>query len=221
MTLFVPFGYGKDWRDIDWMRDWLLEHHHPEYVRRLCAWLEHKNGMIGVGGGWRDDGSQPDEPGFAPEGKSFHQNQAFADGFVGAAAVDVVRADPAGGIHQTVSWSDVPNQDSADAATWGVHANVNAGPTPEAWHIQPVEIDGWDSWNDCGCPAPAAGYPLPGTETEDDDVTNDDIERIADAVWGRMLTFTPTDKQLPAYQLLEWTAAYACAADTNTRDDDT
>jgi hypothetical protein len=76
--------------------------------------------------------------------------------------------------------------------------------------MQPVEIDGWQTWNDCGCPCPAAGYPIP--EQEGDDVTDNDIERIADAVWGRMMTFTPTNKQIDAETMLEYAAAYACTA---------
>jgi hypothetical protein len=206
----VPFGYGTERRELADVEDWLLEHHHPEYVRRLVAWLESKDGLIGVGGGWRDDGSQPDKPGFAPEGKSFHQNQRFADGFIGAAAVDVVKASSAaGGVHITVTWGDVPNQGSPDAVCWGVHANVNAGPTPEPWHIQPVEIDGWDRWMDAGCPPPVADYPISGSE---EDVTDAEIERIADAVWARVMTFTPTNKQISAETMLEYSAAYACTA---------
>ncbi len=155
MTLY-PYGYGTATRTLDWLEEWLLVHHHPEYVRRLVAWLESKDGVIGVGGGWRPGGGQPDKPGFAPEGKSFHQNQRYADGFIGACAVDVVKANP-GGVHRTVAWSDVPAQGSTAARIWGVHANV----ATEAWHIQPVEIDGWQSWVNAGSPAPVPGYPLP------------------------------------------------------------
>jgi hypothetical protein len=217
--LWVPYGYGDTWWTLGELEEWLLEHHHPEYVRRLVAWLDHKNGVIGVGGGWRADGSQPGDPGFAPEGKSFHQNQRYDDGFIGACAVDIVKANPAGGNHIGVAWSDVPQQESADAATWGIHANVNAGPTPEAWHIQPVEIDGWDSWNDHGCPAPSPNYPLPG-EQEDDDVTDDDIEAIAAAVWRYMLTDPTVNKNITAGDLLEYTRGAASNADRQTRDDD-
>jgi hypothetical protein len=184
----VPYGYGTAYRELADLEDWLLEHHHPEYVRRLVCWLESKDGVIGVGGGWRDDGSQPDKPGFAPEGKSFHQNQRFADGFIGAAAVDVVAARP-GQIHGTVAWSQVPAQGSAAATRFGVHANVS----DESWHIQPVEIDGWNTWCDNGCPAPAANYPLPDQPPpeEADDVTQDDINRIAQAVYDKMMPRIP------------------------------
>lgn len=167
MTVY-PFGYGTATRTLEQIRTWLLVHHHPEYVRRFCAWLQSKGGEIGAGGGWRADGSQPDLPGFAPEGRSFHQNQKYEDGFIGACAVDVVRRNPAGGNHLSVRWTDVPVQGTAEAARWGVHANVGTPGTAgsEAWHIQPVEIDGWVSWEAADNPAPQLGYPLPGDEED-------------------------------------------------------
>jgi hypothetical protein len=175
--LQVPFGYGTSQKSLADLEDWLLAHHHPEYVRRLVNWLGAQEGQIGVGGGWRDDGSQPDEPGFAPEGKSFHQNQYYSDGFIGACAVDLVARNP-GDVHRAPNWGEVPAQDGAEAPAWGVHCNVSSEP----WHMQPVEIDGWQSWTDNGCPCPHAGYPIPGGDNEEDIVTDEDIERIAEAV---------------------------------------
>jgi hypothetical protein len=52
--------------------------------------------------------------------------------------------------------------------------------------MQPVEIDGWSSWNDNGCPCPVPDYPIAGWE-EDDDMTDDDITKIARAVWDYAL----------------------------------
>lgn len=163
--LLVPFGYSNRYVTLGWLEEWLLVHHHPEYVRRLLAWLHFKGGAVGVGGGWRAGGAQPDRPGFAPEGKSFHQDQAYDDGFVGACAVDTVFRDgpDAGDAHDGIAWSEVPQQGSAEAAIWGVHANVGSPSLPggESWHIQPVEIDGWATWWNSGRPAPRAGYPIP------------------------------------------------------------
>lgn len=156
-SLQVPFGYQRALVSLGWLQDWLLVHHHPEYVRRLVAWLESQGGDIGVGGGWRY--VQPDKSGFAPEGKSFHQDQSYADGFVGACAVDLVHRNGTN-IHRAPYWSEVPAQGSKDAQVWGVHCNVSAEP----WHMQPVEIDGWQSWVYAGRPAPKPNYPIPGTQ---------------------------------------------------------
>lgn len=163
-NLRVPFGYWTATRTLAEVEAWLAVHHHPEYVRRFLHWLNACGGNIGPGGGWR--ATQPVKDGFAPPGKSFHETQppepyTYSDGFRGACAVDVVARNP-GHIHRTVRWDEVPAQDSKAAALYGVHANVNQGATPEPWHIQPVEIDGWASWMAAGRPAPAAGYPLPG-----------------------------------------------------------
>ena len=161
----LPYGYGTAEKTLEQTRSWLLEHHHPEYVARLCAWLESKGGHIGVGGGWRADGSQPDKPGFAPAGKSFHQNQRYSDGFIGAVAVDLVaRQANSFEAHRAPYWSEVPPQESAEARRWGVHCNVGypGSSGGESWHMQPVEIDGYDSFIRNGSPAPVADYPFPG-----------------------------------------------------------
>lgn len=161
--LRVPFGYGDTYVSLRWLETWLLEHHHPEYVRRLLAWLHYKGGKVGVGGGWRAGGAQPDRPGFAPEGKSFHQDQEYIDGFTGACAVDTVYEDgpDPGTAHDGIAWREVPQQGTAEAARWGVHANVGVPGAGESWHIQPVEIDGWQTWWNTGRPAPRPGYPIP------------------------------------------------------------
>lgn len=150
-NLKTPYGYSTATRTLAEVESLLLQHYHPEYVDRFVHWLDDKDGLIGVGGHWRR--TQPDKPGFAPDGQSFHQDQYYADGFVGACAVDVVKANP-GGKHIAVSWSDVPTQGTDEAKRYGVHANV----TGEAWHIQPVEIDGWASWRNAGSPAPKPNY---------------------------------------------------------------
>jgi hypothetical protein len=157
MAVMYPSGYGTTLVDID---NLFARHHvdkmHPEFARRLRAWIEAQNGDVGIGGSWRDDGSQPDKLGFAPEGKSFHQYQRFASGLVKFAAVDLVCRNP-GGVHRSPRWDEVPVQGSQIAAKWGVHCNVSSEP----WHMQCVEIDGWQSWINAGSPDPQAGYPIP------------------------------------------------------------
>lgn len=174
VTLHIPWWYETEYVTLAEAQRRLLEHHHPEYVRRLIAWLAHKGGSIGVGSTFRPDGTQPDEPGFAPEGRSFHQNQRYSDGFIGACAVDLVAAN-GNEKHRTVKWSEVIPQFTAEARRWGLHCNVGAPPSGEPWHMQPIEIDGWVSWTNAGSPAPRPNYPLP--TTEGDDMTDD--QRIA------------------------------------------
>jgi hypothetical protein len=162
-SLRVPFRYGDSYITLRQLEQHLLVHYHPEYVRRLLAWLNFKGGKVGVGGDWRAGGAQPDRLGFAPEGKSFHQDQAYNDGFVGACAVDTVFEDgpDPGDDHDGIAWREVPQQGSAEAARWGVHANVGVPGNGESWHIQPVEIDGWQTWWNTGRVAPRPGYPIP------------------------------------------------------------
>ena len=167
----VPYGYGTEERTIDWIESWLLVNYHPEYVARLVAWIKSCGGNIGVGGGFRPDGTQPDKTGFAPAGKSFHQNQKYSDGFVGATAVDLVHRNP-GSRHRAPYWTEVPAQGTTEAKLWGVHCNVGSpGSTgSEPWHIQPVEIDGHATWLQAGSPCPVAGYTFPGRNDLGDDM---------------------------------------------------
>ena len=164
--MLLPWGYDKAFKSVEATRLVLEQHYHPEFVERFMAWLESHEGKFGVGGHWRAGGTQPDKVGFAPEGKSFHQDQAYADGFVGACAVDVVAVNP-GSVHRSPFWSEVPAQGSEEALRWGVHMNVGREPTGEPWHIQPVEIDGWQSWWDNGRVAPRPNYPFPGRFTKE------------------------------------------------------
>lgn len=149
MTLY-PTRYGRRLVTLEELRN---EHSydkmHPAYRDRLFAWIEAQDGKIGIGGSWREDGSQPDKPGFAPEGKSFHQYQQFASGLIAFCAVDLV-ARNGSNVHRAPRWDEVPAQDTAAAELWGVHCNVRTEP----WHMQPVEIDGWKSWKDAGSPDP-------------------------------------------------------------------
>ena len=199
--LKVPYQYRTTYKTLREMEAILLAHYHPEYVRRMLAWLHYHNGYVGIGGHWRDDGTQPDKPGFAPEGRSFHQNQKHADGWIGPSAVDTIVVDgpDPGDWHDGISWDDVPIQDSAEADVWGLHANVDGNGNPgapgtEAWHIQwadehigGYDLDGWVSWNSAGQPAIIRGYPIPaehdpyGTDTGDDDMAAIDPVRLYDS----------------------------------------
>ena len=140
--MLFPSGYGTTMVDID---ELFRRHHqdkmHPEYARRLRAWLIAQEGRIGIGGSWR--ASQPAKPGFAPEGKSFHQSQQFASGRVAFCAVDLVHVVP-GKKHRAPTWDEVPKKGSAEAKRWGLHCNVTKPSEP--WHIQPIEIDGYGGW---------------------------------------------------------------------------
>jgi len=165
-SVLIPFQYGRRYITVAELRYILTFNYHPEYVDRLCAWLVYMNGSVGVGGGFRADGTQPDQEGFAPEGKSFHQNQQYSDGYIGACAVDLVTPDGPDGnhVHDSIPWSLVPQQGTEFARIWGVHCNVGypGKQGSESWHMQPTEIDGHDSWERAGSPAPVLGYPFPG-----------------------------------------------------------
>lgn len=161
--ILYPTGYSSRLVTLDAL---FAEHHqdkmHPEFARRLRAWLEAQDGRIGIGGSWRSPDGQPDKPGFAPAGKSFHQSQQFPSGSW-FAAVDLV-AKVTNGQHRSPRWDEVPDQGSVESRDWGVHCNVST----EAWHMQPIELDGWQTWVDAGRPDLRHGYPLPVDPTEDD-----------------------------------------------------
>lgn len=155
-----PHGYSYTLVTLDELRRRHAARMHPEFARRLFAWLEHRAGWLGIGGGYRATGTQPEKPGFAPEGKSFHQDQQFATGVTGYAAVDLVHRTT--GVHR----SPTPTE-TADAHLFGLHFPVRSEP----WHVQPVEIRGWQTWVDAGRPAPTPGYPFPKPPTNGDDMT--------------------------------------------------
>jgi hypothetical protein len=150
--ILYPVGYGTDLVTMAEMRRRYEPKMEPEYARRLFSWLQAQGGLIGCGGGWRK--VQPDKEGFAPPGKSFHQSQTFHDSTTWYCAIDLVARNP-GRVHRSPTVAEGPQQGSAEATRWGVHCNVNGEP----WHIQPVEIDGHDSWVKAGRPRPRAGYP--------------------------------------------------------------
>jgi hypothetical protein len=159
MTLY-PIGYGSQLVTMEELRAKHEPNMHPEFARRLFAWIKSRNGEIGIGGGFRT--TQPNKPGFAPDGRSFHQLQEFSGGRKAYAAVDLVARSE--GVHRAPRWHEVPAQDSAEAALWGVHCNVGNAPTGEPWHMQPIELDGWGRWS-IYRPELEPNRPLPQEET--------------------------------------------------------
>lgn len=175
VTLY-PYGYGRTVLTEARLISLIEPHMHPGFFRRVIPWLQSMNGLIGVGGARRV--YQPNLPGFAPAGESFHQDQKFASRRIAYTALDLVARVP-GGDHRSPTWDEVPRQNTAEAARWGIHANVPREP----WHVQPVEIDGYAQWIGNGRPDPAMDYPLPGDVPADvwPPMTRPDV---ANGEWG-------------------------------------
>lgn len=159
VTLY-PALYGHGVYTFDQMMREIREHGEPEFVRRLEVWLLDQHGTMGIGDAWRATGTQPNRPGFAPEGQSFHQTQRFRDGLLKCMAVDLVVIRP-GGPHRPPYWKEVPKKDSALARRYGLHCNIST----ETWHMQAIEVNGWSSWVNAGRHRPVAGYKIPTPAT--------------------------------------------------------
>lgn len=154
MSTLYPAGYGSEMVTLDELDRRFGTKMHPEYRRRLFAWIESQRGRVGIGSSWRPT---PDPVSPASQaGHSFHQDQRFRSGFVGIAAVDAVCPVP-GHVHRAPTWSEVPPQGSTWSTDCGIHANVS----DEPWHLQPVELDGWQSWVNAGRPDPTTTAPPP------------------------------------------------------------
>ena len=152
-TLY-PIHYGTRLVTFDVLKKTFEPHIHPEFARRAFNFILHNGGKFGIGGGRRPHGSQPDRPGFAPEGRSFHQDQNYPSGRY-YSAWDMVVVNP-GHVHRSPFWSEVPRQGGQMARDYGVHMNVGNEP----WHIQGIEVDGWVSWRNAGRPDLIRGYPI-------------------------------------------------------------
>lgn len=154
--ILYPWGYtrtmvNKD-RLFELARFDLLD---AETRERFEAWIISRGGQIGIGGAVRF--VQPDKYGFAPPGKSFHELQTWSDGVKNFAALDLV-VQNGSNVHRAPTWAEVPKQGSGhpDIGRFGVHANV----TGEPWHLQPFEIDGWQTWVDNGRSRPDPDFPI-------------------------------------------------------------
>jgi hypothetical protein len=155
-----PFGYGTRLVTIDVLEASLKPHHHPEVLRRVMNFIRHQGGKFGIGSSFRATGAQPDRPGFAPEGKSFHQRQRFPSGSW-VTAIDWVVVNP-GYVHRAPRWEEVPAQGQALSLQYGYHMNVGTPGSKgaESWHGQPIELDDWESWVAAGRPDIQANYPI-------------------------------------------------------------
>jgi peptidoglycan hydrolase-like protein with peptidoglycan-binding domain len=157
MTVLYPVRYAMRMVDLNELKRLsrfdLMD---PAYAARLESWLVSRNGHIGIGGAYRI--TQPTKPGFAPDGKSFHQLQRFASGPDNFMAVDLVCRN-GDNVHRAPRWDEVPRQGSGhpDIFKFGLHCNVNGEP----WHIQAVEVDGWEGWVDRGRHRPDPNFQLP------------------------------------------------------------
>lgn len=140
MDILYPIFYGTRLVTFDVLRNTFEPHMHPEAARRGFAFILHQGGLFGVGGGYRPPGTQPNRPGFAPPGKSFHEGQQFPCGNV-YTAWDMVCVNP-GGVHRSPRSEEVPKQGTPLADLYGWHMNISGEP----WHAQPIELDGWDAW---------------------------------------------------------------------------
>jgi len=158
--VLYPFGYGTRLVDLETIKEYLRFRMHPEAFRRTINFIIHQGGKFGPGGARRVRGGQPNKPGFALEGQSFHQDQNFPSGLY-YTAVDWVVVNP-GHKHRAPNWDEVPKQGSLAAIQYGYHMNVG-GPGEkgaESWHGQPIELDGWSAWVDAGRPDLDYSYQL-------------------------------------------------------------
>jgi hypothetical protein len=141
-----PIGYQRDLVSMAELRQEHEPKMHPVFAERLfnfLTWYDlfDQDSKMGIGDGWRPTPSDTSQA--SREGHSFHQTQHFASGFVGYCGVDLV-CKHGNGNHRAPHWDEVPKQNSGSLliSTYKVHCNVE----DEPWHIQPVEIDGFDTW---------------------------------------------------------------------------
>jgi hypothetical protein len=156
VTVLYPIGYGNRLGTIQEViqymsPDWI----EPEYAERIQAWFISRKGEIGPGGAMRY--TQPDKPGFAPAGMSFHLRQYFGDGAYKYMACDLVHRNGLN-VHRSPTWAEVPQQGTAhpDISNYGVHCNVNGEP----WHMQCIEVDGFQTWVNLGKKHPNPNFPI-------------------------------------------------------------
>ena len=158
--VLYPMGYGTRLVTFDVLRNTFEPFMHPEAARRGFNFILHQGGKFGIGGGYRPPGAQPDRPGFAPEGKSFHQRQKFPS-CEAYAAWDMIVVNP-GYPHRAPFWNEVPMQGTQLAFDYGWHMNVGKPGVlgAEPWHAQPIELDGWQTWMNTGQKDLQKDYPI-------------------------------------------------------------
>ena len=158
ITLY-PHGYGTQMLLMSEIRARHEPIMHPEYARRLFAWLESEGGRIGIGSGYRSSATQlrlwlSNPRRFARPGNSFHEEHRWASGGSWYAAVDLVVARP-GAVHRSPSWAEMES-----AKAFGIHAFI----TGEPWHAQLRETRSCSDWKKAGSPDPLV-IALPGNPT--------------------------------------------------------
>ena len=193
MTLRFPYGYAKDSNGVMGMGTLLTRAElekkqtvyklHPEFWRRSIALFEfaaQRGVPLGVGTGWR---VQPNPPpsGFAQPGNSNHEGFPADGTSGGAVAIDTVPAP---------SWPWM--EQHSDLFGLRTFKNVN----DEPWHIQPSDIPASRSrrtepWN-------LTTWDLPGDEEEDMPLSDDDVNRIAKAVWDHIVGGDTPEEDKPA-----------------------
>lgn len=150
-----PVFYGTQRMTLVQIRARFQPGCHPEVWRCVEALLVWGRGRWGIGGGRRL--VQPDKPGFAPAGMSFHEWQEFQSGLVAYSAFDFVMTNP-GGVHRSPTW-----EEARELPQFGLWAFI----TGEPWHGQRklvkggVLIRGYRSWVAAGRPDPDP-FSLPG-----------------------------------------------------------
>lgn len=180
VTLY-PMGYQRQLVTLEKLISVHAPKMHPEFRARVFRWIESKNGLIGIGDGWRPN-PDPVSPA-SSQGRSFHQDQRFASGFFGYCALDLVARNGTNR-HRSPSWAEVE-----DGAGFGVHAfighDTDSATDDEPWHMQPIEIRGWQAWVNAGRPDPAPFAPEP---------PEDDMALIADQ--RRLMDTRPLPEQI-------------------------
>jgi hypothetical protein len=127
------------------------------------------DGLIGCGQTYR--AVQPSKPGFAPPGMSFHEKQKFASGLFAVSAVDLVARAAVGNpnpAHRSPTW-----EESGTSPNYGVYTFVKGEP----WHMQCIEMRGYQTWVNAGRPDPQH-FTLPTTQSPQPTTQENDMVRI-------------------------------------------
>lgn len=179
-----PFAYGSTMLTMaEYETKETVYNLHPELWSRFKALMEYgytQGVPLGVGTGWR---IQPDPPpaGFAQPGNSWHESCPVSPTSATALAIDAV-------LEQSWPWME------ANCALYGLRTFRDVNDEP--WHAQPFEIPASRSY--ATVLPPMQIWPLPGDEEEVDmPLTDDDVARIAKAVWDELIG-DPPDEDKPA-----------------------
>lgn len=155
-----PIAYGTQLVSFADMRRRYEKMMHPEFARRLFAWLPTQGGRIGIGSGHRSTATQmrlwlSNPRRFARPGNSFHEEHRWASGIIGYAAVDLVHVSGPGRQHRSPTFAECES-----AKHFGLHVFISGEP----WHMQLIETRSASAWKRAGRPDPKM-INLPGTVT--------------------------------------------------------